>query len=210
MSFKGRPLNPNDLSSNPYNVNSFIPWAGQCNPYSRSSNGHGNSLPEQFPNSNSQCHQEIIQRLGQLRGSGPSPNLPNTTTSTTSVPVWKPRDELKKFCVDVLLESITNPTLQAYNLTKGAISPKHISSSNQPSIRFNSNNRILLERLEASHQHLQLLHNASPNYGFVVNLLPTLPDIYLSMANFPGLYNRTATNEEFVAKATNNLGKRLL
>ncbi|KAH9816919.1 hypothetical protein DFH28DRAFT_842184, partial [Melampsora americana] len=69
-----------------------------------------------------QCHQEITQRLGQLRASRPSPNLPSTTTSTTSVPVWKPRDELKKFCVDVLLESISHPTLQAYNLTKGLIS----------------------------------------------------------------------------------------
>ncbi|KAH9810167.1 hypothetical protein DFH28DRAFT_1111080 [Melampsora americana] len=309
--FRG-PLNPNDLSSNPYNVDSFVPRDGRSNPYSGSSNGHGNSLPQRFPNPNcgfqqsdhhshqsispsndhnstghqsnstqsellpvfdthatqanlntknqeharicsnrlendprlntllvytAQCHQEIIQRLGQLTGSGPSPNLPSTTTSTTSVPVWKPRDELKKFCVDVLLESITDPNLQAYTLTEGVISvsgekktlthslemiiqirlqqqesswktrnfpPASTTRFSKELITFiKTKSKIVRESL-----HNILLHNACPNCGYVENPLPTLPDIYLSMADFPGLDKRTATDEEVIAEATNNLAKR--
>ncbi|EGG01159.1 uncharacterized protein MELLADRAFT_92668 [Melampsora larici-populina 98AG31] len=69
-----------------------------------------------------QCHQDIIQRLGQPTGSEAPSNSPSTTTSTNSAPVWTPNEELKKTCVKVLLESITDPTLQAYTLTDGVIS----------------------------------------------------------------------------------------
>ncbi|EGG07093.1 uncharacterized protein MELLADRAFT_86013 [Melampsora larici-populina 98AG31] len=70
-----------------------------------------------------QCHQEIVQKIKELSASTPSPthDTPSTNTSDVLVPRWKPREELKKFCTDALLESIGNPDLQAYTNTKGVI-----------------------------------------------------------------------------------------
>ncbi|KAH9818315.1 hypothetical protein DFH28DRAFT_1080794 [Melampsora americana] len=68
------------------------------------------------------CHQDLIQRLTQPSATQPCPTSLSTITPTDSTPEWVPKEALKKFCVDVLLESISDPNLQVYTLTKGVIS----------------------------------------------------------------------------------------
>ncbi|KAH9823818.1 hypothetical protein DFH28DRAFT_1161658 [Melampsora americana] len=157
-----------------------------------------------------QCHQDLIQRLTQSSATQPSPISLSTITPTESTPEWVPKEELKKFCVDVLLESISDPNLQAYTLTEGVISAagqkKTLIHSLEMIVQIRMQHKddpwksrnfppgytnrfpseVIKEikkkiKIVRENLHSILRHNASPNHGHVTNPLPTLQDLYLSI-----------------------------